>query len=224
MIFTSKNTGYVIVDSTGGNAWIQSGNAFGAQGILGTQDDFDLQIIRNGYTSMLCGFGYVGFGTTQYITLSDDGSATFANGVTSITSDGGIIVNNNITHFDIDGLSSFAGGAASIATDGSAYFSNNLFNIATDGGVSINGGNIELLANGSANFGNSAIQLVNTGVASFANGHVGINADGMLSVDGISTATINFSSGTTAPLVPTIAGWVIVNVGSTAYKMPYYNN
>jgi len=74
-----------ISTAIGGSAWLQGGNAFGALGVLGTNDDFGLQFKTNNTVRMtILEDGKVGIGTTApdyKLHIATDGSYSTSQGI-----------------------------------------------------------------------------------------------------------------------------------------------
>lgn len=191
-----------------GYAFINGGNAFGQDATLGTTDNFDLTIIRDNVAFISIGNG--------------DGSIFFGSGQ-QFLSDGSIVFNNGASYIDAS-TAFFSSSIYFDVANGAAILANGAIAFNQDGSANLANGAINFYDNGTCDFVNSAIRFVAGGGATFANGNVGINSNGRFSLNGVAGQTLNFATNITAPLVPTIAGWIVVEYAGTAFKMPYYNN
>lgn len=120
--------------------------------------------------------------TIGNIILNQDGSASFASGITGVNNNGSVSIGGGLAFFGNDGGASFAGGQTTILAadgtvavglgaaiilnpDGSASFAAGGFQIQADGSTIIGAANILLNADGSASFAANGFAINSVGAA-----------------------------------------------------------
>lgn len=196
MIVSQKQSQVTIINVPTADAFVQGGNAFGADAVLGTTDDYDFTILRN--NTIVTSFLNDSIGIGGTIQIFYDGSAIFATGNAQIFDNGGMSIGAGNTIFGPDGTCYFAASNTYITPDGSMVFTNN--------GITFSG---TAYMSCRVTAGSESLRFV-SGVTPPTNTNIAVPANIL-------------AYGNSSYMLGGPSEWIRVSINGTSYKIPCYS-